>query len=139
MITVLPVKKRSRAQTTRPAFGALIGVPLGLRKSVPPWGLRGSPLKTLLVPNELLASFGTGRTNGPDQSRVAAGRAYTSARNAWSARMRVNSAGDGFTKAGSTRSVLVGNFFGATTSARDWCNTVDPTSASTSTRYRPGR
>ncbi len=38
MITVLPVKYRSRAHTTRPALGDLIGVPLGLRKSVPPCG-----------------------------------------------------------------------------------------------------
>jgi hypothetical protein len=53
----------------------LIGVPLGLRKSVPPCGLRGSPLKTLRVPNELLASPGTGRTNGADHNRVLAGRA----------------------------------------------------------------
>src|SRR5215470_11246801 len=105
MITVLPVKYRSRAQTTRPPFGALMGVPVGLRKSVPPCGLRGSPLKTLRVPNELFASPGTGRTNGTDQSRVEDGRAKTSARNTRSARMRASSAGDGLTNAGLTRSV----------------------------------
>src|SRR6478752_328403 len=117
MITVLPVKYRSRAQTMRPALGDLMGVPLGLRKSVPPCGLRGSPLKTLRVPNELLASPGTGRTNGADHNRMVAGRLYTSLRNVWSCRMRVSSPGEGFTNAGFTRSVRVGNFRGATTSA----------------------
>src|SRR5882672_8727393 len=72
MITVFPEKYKSRATATRPAFGAWIGVPAGLRKSAPPCALRGLPLKMLRVPNALLASCGTGRTNGAVHRRSAA-------------------------------------------------------------------
>ena len=61
MITVFPEKYRLRATTTRPAFGAPIGVPAGLMKSAPLCALRGVPLKMLRVPNALFAGCGTGR------------------------------------------------------------------------------
>src|SRR5216684_6343690 len=102
MMTVLPVKNRSRAQTMRPALGDSIGVPAGLRKSAPPCGLRRSPLNTLRVPKLLFDWPGTGRTNGADHNRVAAELAYASLRNVASRRMRASSAGDGLTKLGST-------------------------------------
>ena len=53
MITVLPEKYRFLATTIRPALGAAIGVPAGLRKSAPPCAFRGVPLKMLRVPNAL--------------------------------------------------------------------------------------
>jgi hypothetical protein len=44
MTTVLPVKYRASAITTRPPAGALTGRPAGLRKSAPVCGDRAWPL-----------------------------------------------------------------------------------------------
>jgi hypothetical protein len=73
MTTVPPVKYKSRAATTRPAFGARTGVPVPLRKSVPACGLRACPLYTLRVPKALLACSSTGRTKAPVHKRWDAG------------------------------------------------------------------
>ena len=83
----------------RPALGAWIGVPAGLRKSAPPCALRGLPLKMLRVPNALLASCGTGRTNGAVHRRSAAGAFQTPASSAASRSIRACSDGGGVTKA----------------------------------------
>lgn len=98
------------ASTTRPAAGALIGVPDGLRKSAPLCALRGSPLKMLRVPNALLALCGTGRTNVV-QCRSGSGDVQIAFISPCSARMRGKASAGGFTKFGSTDSRRVGKAF----------------------------
>ncbi len=99
MITVFPEKYRLRATAMRPAFGASIGVPAGLRKSAPPCELRGLPLKMLRVPNALFAACGTGRTNADVHNRLAADDSHVAASNADSRSMRGSSDAGGVTNA----------------------------------------
>ena len=58
--TLLPLKKYVPTSTTRPASGALMGVPVGAAMSMPECGLRDSPLNMRRSPNELERRPGTG-------------------------------------------------------------------------------
>ena len=84
--------------STRPAFGACTGVPAGLAKSAPLCGLRASPLNTLRLPNALLASCGTGRTNAVFHRRVGVAVPNASSINFASSAMRPCTLSGGFTK-----------------------------------------
>ena len=116
-ITTLPEKYRSPVSATVAAFGALMATPSPERKSVPLWGLRASPLKTLRRPKLLVERPGTGRAKPPRHNRSGLAARKMADVSSCSRRMRSITSGGGSTYLGATLRRRVGNSFGATSRA----------------------